>query len=63
MHDSGERSFSALKRVKNFNRSTVQEAKLNDISVLYIENDVIDEVDTNLMIENFAKSKARKRYI
>jgi len=31
---SGERSFSALKRVKNLYRSTVKEKKLNDISLL-----------------------------
>ena len=60
---SGERSFNALKRVKNFHRSTVKVKKLNDISLLHIENDVFNEIDTNLIIDKFIESKARKRYI
>lgn len=60
---SGERSFSALKRVKNFHRSTVKEKKLNATSILYIENDVLDEIDTDLVIDKFVESKERKRYV
>lgn len=60
---SGERSFNALKRVKRYDRSTVKAEKLNDTSILYIENDVLDQIDAESIIDKFVESKERKRYI
>lgn len=60
---SGERSFNALKRVKRYDRSTVKESKLNDISILYIENDMLDQIDVDSVIDKFVQLKERKRYI
>lgn len=60
---SGERSFSALKRVKNYQRSTVKDKKLNHVAILYIENDILKQLDTDLIIDKFVAAKQRKRFI
>ncbi|ESN92872.1 hypothetical protein HELRODRAFT_153266, partial [Helobdella robusta] len=57
---SGERSFSVLKRIKNYLRSTMGEQKLNNFAVLYIEQEIMNSVDTAKIIDEFARSKARK---
>lgn len=60
---SGERSFSTLKRIKNHLRSSLGQHKLNNLSILSIESDVLEKVDSKEIIEKFAHSKCRKRNI
>jgi len=55
-----ERSFSVLKRVKNCLRSTVGQNKLSALSLLSIESEVLRNVDTMDIIDNFANKKCRK---
>ncbi|GBN66677.1 Zinc finger MYM-type protein 1 [Araneus ventricosus] len=57
---SGERSFSVLKRVKNYLRNSMSQPHLNELSLLFIENDVVQELDYEKMIDKFSKLKARK---
>ena len=38
---SGERSFSRLKLIKNYLRSTMTQNRLNELGLLSIENDVV----------------------
>ena len=35
---SGERSFSALKRIKNYLRSTLKDEKLNHLALMHVEH-------------------------
>lgn len=58
---SGERSFSCLKRVKNYLRSTLREEKLNALSILCIESDLAATVDYSVIIDDFARRKARRK--
>jgi hypothetical protein len=58
---SGERSFSAMKRVKNYNRSTTGQQRMDSLSLLTIECDVMNSIDYNDVIDTFAERKARKR--
>lgn len=60
---SGERSFSAIKRIKNYLRSIKSGESLNGMAVLYIEEEILKNVDTSKIIEEFAKEKSRKKYI
>lgn len=55
-----ERSFSVLKRIKNCLRSTLGHDKLSALSLLFIESELLREVDTEDVISNFAKKKCRK---
>ena len=57
---SGERSFSVLKRVKNQLRSSMGQKRLNSLSLLCIENELLEKIDTDDIIKSFALSKSRK---
>lgn len=57
---SGERSFSKLKRIKNYLRSTISQERLTGLATLAIENDVLAKIDTDTILKQFAMQKARK---
>jgi hypothetical protein len=57
---SGERSFSKLKRVKNELRSTMRQDRLNHLTLMSLEHEVLRQTDLTKLIDKFAKVKARK---
>ena len=57
---SGEQSFSALKRIKNVLRSTMTDQKLNNLSIMSIEAEVLRKIDFHDIIKEFASCKCRK---
>ena len=60
---SGERSFSLLKRVKNFLRSTMSQDRLTALSLLSIESEILRSLNFEDIIHEFATAKARKMHI
>lgn len=54
---TGERSFSALKYIKNYLRSTMGEERLNGLAHLYINRDIV--LDYNAVIDEFGRSNRR----
>ncbi|XP_044592940.1 uncharacterized protein LOC123270860 [Cotesia glomerata] len=48
---SAERSFSCLKRVKNYLRSTIGANRLNSLAILCIESDVLQRLDCEDLID------------
>ena len=58
---SGERSFSKLKRIKNEQRTSMNQGRLNHLSLLSIEHELLRKIDIKAIISKFASSKARKR--
>jgi hypothetical protein len=57
---SGERSFSALGRVKNAIRTTMNDDRLNFLTLMTIESDQLRDLDFANIIKDFAKAKVRK---
>jgi hypothetical protein len=57
---SGERSFSASKRAKDYLRSTLHQGKLNALALLFTESGFIHTIEFD-DVQKFAESKARKR--
>lgn len=57
---SAERSFSALKRIKNYLRSNIEDKRLNSLAVLYIESEIMQAVDYSEVIQTFAEQKVRR---
>lgn len=53
-----ERSFSAMKIIKNRLRSTMTDNRLNGLSLMYIHKEV--EISAEVVIEEFAKLNKRK---
>lgn len=60
---SAERSFSQLKRIKNPYRTTMGQERLDSLSLLCIEADVLRSVDFDDVIKDFAFAKSRKRTV
>ena len=56
-----ERSFSKLKLIKNYIRSTMSEERLSDLAMLSIENEHARKLDISKLVDIFAQEKARKR--
>lgn len=60
---SGERSFSVLKRIKNFLRSSLDQEKMSDLSILCIESEIVREIKWEELVNKFATVKLRKKHI
>ena len=57
---SCERSFSKLKLIKNYLRSTMSQARLSGLAILSVENELAKNLNFDEIIDNFASLKARK---
>lgn len=57
---TGERSFSKLKLIKNHLRSTMEQDRLNGLSLISIEYEIADSLSYDEIINDFASKKARK---
>jgi hypothetical protein len=54
---SAERSFSKLKLLKNYLRSTMTQERLNGFATCSIEKDVLTNVDLNIVLNDFASTQ------
>lgn len=54
----GERSFSKLKLIKNYLRSTLSQNNLTNLAIISIEHDI--KIETREIVNDFAARKARK---
>ncbi|XP_047140917.1 uncharacterized protein LOC101239212 [Hydra vulgaris] len=57
---SWERSFSKLKLIKNYLRSTMGQSRLSDLAILYIQCEFVKSIDFDNVIDKFASLKVRK---
>ena len=57
---SDERSFSALKHIKNYLRSTMNEVRLDGLAQMYIDRYI--SFDYNRVVEEFAKGNHRLNF-
>ena len=58
---SAERSFSKLKLIKTYLRSTMSQDRLNGLAIMSIERVIGRTLNYDQPIDNFADAKARKR--
>jgi hypothetical protein len=57
---SAERSFSKLKLIKNYLRSTMSQERLSSLAIISVESEIGESLDYDNMLTAFAKAKARK---
>jgi hypothetical protein len=62
MVTSADRSFSKLKLLKNYLRSTMTQERLNGLAILCIEKKLLDEINLNGIIDDFVSKKVRRNF-
>ncbi len=58
---TGERSFSKVNRIKSELRSTMTHKRLNNLSLMSIERNILNEISFYEVVETLAMKKARKK--
>jgi hypothetical protein len=55
-----EKSFSKLKLIKSYLRSTMSQERLNGLDILLIEKKMLENLEYKNLIKNVASQKARR---
>jgi len=58
-----ERSFSALKRIKTYLRSTMTEKRLTDLAILAIEKELTSDLSLGAVVNEFATADRNRRIV
>ena len=58
-----ERSFSAMKYIKNELRNRMGDQWMNDCLVMYIEKNVAYSIDNEIIMQRFQNIKTRRRQL
>ncbi|XP_025204577.1 uncharacterized protein LOC112601275 [Melanaphis sacchari] len=56
-----ERAFSAMRRVKNWLRSTMLQDRFSNLSLLSIERDLTNNIDSDTVLEHFIANNKNRR--
>jgi len=51
-----ERSFSAMRRIKTWVRTSMHQERFTNLSILHIEKDLTKNIDTECILNEFSKS-------
>ncbi|XP_034594592.1 uncharacterized protein [Setaria viridis] len=57
---SAERSFSKLKLLKSYLRSTMTQERLNDLAMIALESDILEKIEYEFIIENFISRNTKR---
>lgn len=60
---SAERSFSVMKRIKNYLRTSMSTDRLNWLAILTIESEITKRINYDELIDSFAHSKCRRKQL
>ncbi|XP_058775025.1 uncharacterized protein LOC131649272 [Vicia villosa] len=58
---SAERSFSKLKLLKTYLRSTMSQERLNGLALIAVENDLLERVKYEDLVDDFASKSVRRK--
>jgi len=59
---SAERSFSSLRRLKTWLRSTMTQKRLNSVALCHIHQEILDTIDTEKIAQEFI-SRSQQRVL
>ena len=58
---TAERSFSSLRRLKSYLRSTMTQKKLNHVTLLHVHKKRTDEIDVSSIVQSFISANSRRQ--
>lgn len=58
---TAERSFSSLRRLKSYLRSTMTQKKLNHVTLLHVHKKRTDEIDVSSIVQFFISANSRRQ--
>lgn len=62
-NSTSERSFSAMRRVKSYLRSTMTQERLNSLMVLHVHKDQTDKLDMSNVANEFVSKSERRVHV
>ncbi|KAL4084012.1 hypothetical protein QTP88_029328 [Uroleucon formosanum] len=60
---TGERSFSILKRIKNYLSNSISDTKVSSLASFSANSELLESMNFNDLINKFAATKSRKRQV
>lgn len=60
---SAERSFSSLRRLKTYLRSTIGQMRLNNVAVCHVHKHILDEIDQTEIMRQYVQFKPNRQAI
>jgi hypothetical protein len=57
---SAERSFSGLRRLKTYLRSTCGQRRLNNLAICHVHKDILDSVDVQKLMKEFVLAQEKR---
>lgn len=60
---TSERSFSAMKRIKSYLRSTMGQERLNNLMVLHVHKELVDEIELSEIGNDFISKCPRRQEV
>ena len=60
MNATSERSFSAMRRIKTYLRSTMSQERLNNVTLLHCHKDITDSLDLLAVANEFVKLSSHR---
>ena len=58
---TAERTFSSLRRLKTFLRTTMSQPRLNNAMTLYVHKEITDRIDLSELAATFINENERRR--
>ena len=62
-NSTSERLFSAMRRVKSYLRSTINQERLNSLMILHVDKDLTDVLDLPSVANEFISKSERRTHV
>ena len=60
---TAERSFSVMRRVKNYLRTSMTSQRLNSVMLLHVHRELADTLDMNILVNDFVTGSSNRKEI
>ena len=58
-----ERSFSALRRLKNWLRNSISQSRLNHLAMLHVHQELTEQIDPRAIMKAFIQANSQRKEV